>query len=128
MLGRELLALVLLARGGLLRDSPDISARLEVANVARLGIVFVSSLDGLPLLPFHLGRGLASTVQHLLLVDCAGNLGRLAGEVEVLADGLGRLAAKGVIVEGVIGFIKLVSEAIVGVVKIEAAAELRSAQ
>jgi hypothetical protein len=51
-----------------------------------------------------------------------GDLGRLACEVEVLADPLlGRGApAESIVIEGIVGFVELIAQAIIGVLKIDA--------
>jgi hypothetical protein len=47
----------------------------------------------------------------VFLVNCTRNFGRLPGEVEVFSDALlgGRLAAKGVVIEGIVGFVQLLA-------------------
>jgi hypothetical protein len=54
---------------------------------------------------------LAGLVEHLLLLNGCGDLGRLACEVEVFADPLlGRGApAKSIVIEGIVGLVKLIA-------------------
>jgi hypothetical protein len=61
-------------------------------------------------------------VKHLLLLNRWRNLRCLASEVEVLANRLlrGRAAAKGVVVEDVIRFVKLIAESIISVFEVDA--------
>jgi hypothetical protein len=58
-----------------------------------------------------LRRRLSSLVEHLLFLDGVGDLGRLACEVEVLADPLlGRGApAESIVIEGIVGFVELIA-------------------
>lgn len=112
----HLVALILLVRSGLLGDgAPDVGTRLQIANVPRLGIIFISRLDR-----FLAEWGLTGAVQHLLLLDGTRDLGSLAGEVEVLSNILDGFAAEGVVVQDIIGFIELVAEAIVGLFEVKA--------
>ena len=70
-----------------------------------------------------LGVLLASLVQHLLLLDGAGNLRSLACEVEVPAHALlrGRLiGAEGIVVEGIVGVVERTAKALVSVVEVDA--------
>jgi hypothetical protein len=58
-----------------------------------------------------LGRGLASLIEHLLLLYGTRNLGRLPSEIKVLADVLlrRRVGAESVVVEDIVGFVELVT-------------------
>lgn len=68
--------------------------------------------DGGPLLlDLLLGSRVTDLVDHLLFLQRVGDLGGLAGKVEVPTDVLlGRwAAAKGVVVEDIVGLIELVA-------------------
>jgi hypothetical protein len=106
-------------------QTPDICARFQLRNIFG---VFVALVAGPRLRGLRnrrlvlLRRSLASLIEHLLLLQDVGDLGCLARKVEVLVDGLldGR-AAKGVVVEGVISIVEVVTEAIVRLLEIDAA-------
>jgi hypothetical protein len=60
------------------------------------------------LLLLLLSWALTGLVEHLLLLHGAGNLGRLAGKVKVLANALlgGGAIAKRVVIEGIVGVVE----------------------
>lgn len=68
------------------------------------------------------GSLVVATVKHLLLLDRVGNLSSSAKEVKILVNrsaDCNTIASKGIIVEIVTGFFKLVAEAVVGVFEID---------
>lgn len=72
-------------------------------------------------------RGLhAGLIEHLLLLQGIGHLGRLAGKVEILSDRLlgDGACAKRVIIEVIVGFVELVAEAVVGFFKVDAGGKI----
>jgi hypothetical protein len=54
-------------------------------------------------------------------VDGVGNLGGVASKIEVSTDRLlrRRTAAEGVIIEGIVRFVELVAEAVVGILEVD---------
>lgn len=115
-------------------ETPDIGASLELGDIVGVMVALVAGPGGLGgvedgrrlvldvLVHVLLGSGVANLVDHLLLVQRVCNLGRLAGEIKIAADVLlgGRGAAKGVVVEGVVGLIELVAQAIVRLLEVDA--------
>jgi hypothetical protein len=119
-------------------ETPDVGARFELGDVLGIFVALVASAGGLGglrdrgalvlllllmvllrvvllllllvmlLLLLLLSWALAGLVEHLLLVHGAGNLGRLAGKVKVLADGLlgDGAIAKRVVIEGIVGVVE----------------------
>ena len=110
------LSLDLAARSRLLLrlQTPDICTSFQLGDVLGVVVALVASPGGLGR---ERNRGLllrgwlASLVQHLLLVNRGGNFRCLTSKVKVLADALlrGRILAKRVVVEGIIGFVELVA-------------------
>ena len=117
-----LLLLVLLLRflvrcvSRLLRlQPPDVCACLQLRDVFRVVVTLIAGPGRLGRMGNRglllLGRGLASLIEHLLLLYGARDLGRLPSKIEVFADVLlrRRAGAEGVIVEDIVGFIELVT-------------------
>lgn len=95
-------------------EAPDVGTGFQLRDVLWVLVIFVARPRGLGSLGNGravLGRLLASLVEHVLLVDCAGNLGRLARKIKVFANRLlrGGAAAKRVVIEGVVGVVEAVA-------------------
>lgn len=94
-------------------QTPNVGARLELRNILGVVVTLITSSRGLGSVRnrgFLLGRRLASLEEHLLLVDGTGDLGGLAGKIEIFANAmLGCRAAKSVIIEGIVGLIEAVA-------------------
>jgi hypothetical protein len=117
-----------LSLGGLLLlglQAPDVCARFQLRNIFGVFVALVTS-PGFRGLGNRwlvvLRRSLAGLVEHLLFLQDVGDLGCLTRKVKVLVDGLldGR-TPKGVVVEGVVGIIEVVAEAIVRLLEVDAA-------
>lgn len=114
-------------------EAPDIGARLQLRDVVRVMVALIASPRGLgsvgnwrPLL-LLLGRcGVASLVDHLLLLQRVRNLGCLTSKVEISSDVLlsSGATAKGVVIEGIVGLVKLVTESVVRLLEIDASCVL----
>jgi hypothetical protein len=108
-------------------QAPDICARLQLRDVFGVVVALITGPSRLGRVRNRrlllLGRGLASLVEHLLLLHGARDLRCLAGEIEVFADVLlrRRTGAESVIVEGIVCLVKLVAQAIVCLFKVNAA-------
>jgi hypothetical protein len=106
-------------------QAPDVGTRFQLRDVLGVLVALVAAAIGLGCLGdwwlVLLGRALAGLEQHLLLLQDVRDLGRLAGEVKVLVNRLldGR-AAKGIVVEGIVGVVEAVAEAVVRLVKVNA--------
>jgi hypothetical protein len=105
-------------------QAPDVCARLQLRNIfgVLVALVAAAGLRGLgDRRLVLLGRALAGLEEHLLLLQDVGDLGGLAREVEVLVDGLldGR-AAESVVVEGIVGVIKVGAETVVRLLEVDA--------
>ena len=125
-------------------QAPDVGTRLQLRDVVGVLVAFISGPSGLRgvvrglllvlmllllvlLLLLLLGSGpreaLTSLVQHLLLLNGAGNLRSLACEVEVPAHTLLRgrpIVAEGIVVEGIVGVVERTTQALVCVVEVDA--------
>jgi hypothetical protein len=134
-------------------QAPDVGTRLQLRNVVGVLVAFISGPSGLRglvrglllilllllllllvllllllvLLVLLLGGGpreaLTSLVQHLLLLDGAGNLRSLAREVKVPAHTLLRgrpIVAEGIVVEGIVAVVERTTQALVCVVEVDA--------
>jgi hypothetical protein len=133
-------------------QAPDVGTRLQLRNVVGVLVAFISGPSGLRglvrglllilllllllllvllllllvLLVLLLGGGpreaLTSLVQHLLLLDGAGNLRSLAREVKVPAHTLLRgrpIVAEGIVVEGIVAVVERTTQALVCVVEVD---------
>ena len=113
-------------------DAPDIRARLQFGDVIGVMVALVAGSGGLGslghgrsvlLLLLMLLRWLASMVEQSLLLDGARVIRGLPREVEVLPNCLlryGSIPAKRVVIESIVGLVKLVGKAIVGLLEVEA--------
>jgi hypothetical protein len=112
-------------------ETPDVCAGFQLRDILGVFVALVATPVGLRSLRdwrlvLLLGVALAGLEEHLLLLQDVGDLGSLAGEVEVLVNGLldGR-PSKRVVVEGVVGIIEAVAEAIVRLFKVDAVSIVR---
>lgn len=96
-------------------ETPYVGTRFQLRDIIGIVIALVAGPgrlgsvgDGRLLL---LGRGMASLIDHLLFLEGIGDLGGLAGEVEIAPNALlGSWAgAKGVVIEGIVGLVELVA-------------------
>jgi hypothetical protein len=112
--------------GLLLRlQTPDICTCLQLRDVLGVFVALVATAVRLRSLRHRrlvlLRRALTGLEKHLLFLQNVGDLGGLAGEVEVLVNRLlNRRTAESVIVEGIVGVIERVAEAIVGLLEVDA--------
>lgn len=117
---------LLSSRGRLRLEAPDVGTGFQLGDVVGIMVTLVAGPGGLRSVGDRrlllLGRRVTSLVDHLLLLEGIGDHGRLAGEVEIPSDGLlgDWAAAKGVVIEGIVGLVELVAQAIVGFFKIDA--------
>jgi hypothetical protein len=130
-------------------QAPDVGTRLQLRDVVGVLVAFISGPSGLRglvrglllvlllllllllmlllMLLMLLGsrprEALTSLVQHLLLLDGAGDLRSLACEVKIPAHILLRgrpIGAEGIVVEGVVGVVERTAQALVCVVEVDA--------
>jgi hypothetical protein len=126
--GRRRLALrlmVALLRLLLRLQTPDICTCLQLRDVLGVFVALVATAVRLRSLRHRrlvlLRRALTGLEKHLLFLQNVGDLGGLAGKVEVLVNRLlNRRTAKSVVVEGIVGVIERVAEAIVGLLEVDA--------
>jgi hypothetical protein len=119
---------LLLRRGNrLLRlEPPNIGTCLQLGDVSGVIVALITSSGGLGCMwngrLLLLGRRLASLVKHLLFVYGSRNLRCLTSVIEVFAHILlgCRSSTEGIVVEGIIGLIKLVTKPIIRLFKIDA--------
>jgi hypothetical protein len=123
---RVRLGLVLTMRALLLRlQAPDVGTRFQLRDVLGVLVALVAAAIGLGCLRNRwlvlLGRTLTGLEQHLLLLQDVRDLGCLASEVKVLVNRLlnGR-APKGIVIEGIVGVVEAVAEAVVRLIKVNA--------
>ena len=114
-----LLSLRLLSRLLGHRCAPDGGICLELREIVRLLVGFISSALGLLL--HCLLHGHTGMMQRLLFHESLADLCSLAGEVKVPASLAGgrHAGSKGVIVESVSGLVQLVSQAVVGLLEVQ---------
>lgn len=107
-------------------ETPDVCAGFQLRNILGVFVALVATpvrlrslRDGW--LVLLLGVALAGLEEHLLLLQDVGDLGGLAGEVEVLVNGLlnGR-PSEGVVIEGVVGIVEAITEAIIRLFEVDA--------
>lgn len=97
-------------------QTPDVGTRLQTRYVLRILVTFIACLSGLRGVRDRrlllLDGWVASLVDHLLLLQGVCNLGCLTSKVEIPPDvllGDWSTVAEGVIVEGIVSLVKLVT-------------------
>jgi hypothetical protein len=112
-------------RGVLGLEAPDIGTRLQLRDVVGVMVALIAGPGGLRSVrnggPLLLRHGVAGLVDHLLFLQGVCDLGRLAGKVEIASDGLlgGGGVAKGVVIEGIVGLVELLAEAVVRLLEVD---------
>ena len=110
---------------------PDVGTRLQSRDVLGILVALVTRPGRLGGVRNRrlllLGGWMASLVDHLLLLQRVCNLGCLTGKIEISPDvllGDWGTVAKGVIVEGIIGFVELVTQSIVRLFEVNSSHKL----
>lgn len=102
-------------------EAPDVRPRLQLRNVLGVLVALIATSVGLRGLGdgrlVLLRRALAGLEEHVLFLYGVGDLRRLAGEVEVFPR---RARAEGIVVEGVVGVVELIAEAVIRLFEVDA--------
>ena len=113
-------------------QTPNVCTGFQLRNILGIFVALVATPVGLRSLRdgrlvLLLRVALAGLEEHLLLLQDVGDLGGLAGEVEVLVNRLldGR-PSEGVVVEGVVGIVEAITEAMIRLFKVDARSLLRN--